>query len=318
MQITRKHVLVACLWALTMSIVTACGSGGGGSSNSPTALISIDTPTTGSSTSATTIMLSGTAQMGDISAPLSIAPISWSVPGNSGVATRSIFAVFPFGEPAYSWNATVPLAFGDNTIIVTFLDATQSITVTRFTQVSVAGMVTMATTAAAVPGVMVSLVPSTGGSPRLVETDILGAYLFDGVLAGSYTVSPVAPAPPQAGSCFSFNPVNSATNISATDTTNKQADFIATTVSPCYGISGQIVSNANPSFGVPNISVTLMDSGGNALVRTTNGLGIFSFYELAPGTYTITPSDFFATFNPASTMVTITNASITIPAIAIL
>jgi hypothetical protein len=308
----QRHFLIACLWALTLSIVTACGGGGDEGSNGPIAQISINS--TGGSTSATSVTVSGTAQMDNLAAPLSEAPITWSAGSNSGVADRSIVNNFGIWL-SYSWSATIPLEFGDNTITVSFLDASQSIVITRFTQVKLAGTVTMATTAAVVPGVMVSLDrPPTPGGISLKETDINGTFLFPEVRVGSYILAPAAPAPPQSSSCFSYDPVETTINVGATDTADKQADFIATPLFPCYSISGQVVPNTNPTFGLQDVTVTLTDSSGNALVRTTNLEGIYLFYQLPPGTYTVTPSNFNGKpFNPVSMTVTITNFNINLP-----
>jgi N-acetylneuraminic acid mutarotase len=128
MSVARKHLLIVCVGALTISAVTGCGGGGG--NDSPQGLIWFTTPS-GASTTQTAISVEGIAEMMDISAPLSDAPISWSSAGNSGVAARDMFREFPIGIPAYSWGATVPLALGDNAITVTFLDAKASIIVTR-------------------------------------------------------------------------------------------------------------------------------------------------------------------------------------------
>lgn len=311
-----SNVLITCLWALTVSIVTACGGGdeGGG----PTGQIVIETPATGFSTNATSVTVSGRANMANLVDPLSDEAITWSASGNSGVASRSIFASFPFGFPVYSWDATVPLVFGDNTISVSFLGDSQSIIVTRFTQVNVVGAVTLATTAAAVPGVLVSLAlsPSSGGGNRLETADENGTYKFVWVRAGNYTVSPEAPPPPQSSICFSYDPPNTAINIGDTDTADKQVDFIATPQSPCYSISGRVVASTDPTFGMRDVTVRLTDSSGNALARVTNTAGIYTFYQLPPGSYTVTPSASFAQFNPASRTATITNTSIFLPDIA--
>ncbi|HKQ24830.1 MAG TPA: carboxypeptidase-like regulatory domain-containing protein [Burkholderiales bacterium] len=298
-------------------LVATTGCGGGGDDSNPTGELAINTPATGFTTTAPSVVVSGIADMANSLDPLVDAEITWSTSaGNFGVANRSSFTIFPLGIPAYSWDAQVPLAFGDNTIDVKFLGDSQSIIVTRFAQVNVFGAVSLATTAAAVSGVTVSLAlsPPSGGANRRV-TDQSGGYMFVGVRAGNYTVSPEAPPRPQSPFCFTYNPPNTTIDIQDTDTADKQVDFIATPQSPCYSISGRIVASNNPTFGMPDIPVRLTDLLGTTLTRVTNASGIYTFDQLTPGTYTVSPSG-FANFNPTSTTATITNTNIVLPNIA--
>lgn len=84
---------------------------------------------------------------------------------------------------------------------------------------------------------------------------------------------------------------------------------------PCFSTSGQITPSTTPPFGMPDIEITLADANGVKLLHITAESGRYFFHHLAPGTYTITPSDCFrvdcAVFTPSSRTITITNYDVT-------
>ena len=83
---------------------------------------------------------------------------------------------------------------------------------------------------------------------------------------------------------------------------DQTADFTGAQV---YEIFGQVTSSADPGLGIFDVTVTL--SGSASATIATDATGFFTFFDLAPGNYTVTPSKAGFTFNPAN--MTFTNLS---------
>lgn len=144
MQLARQHFLVACLWALTVAIIPACGGGGGGTSTPPTnpnqvgaGWVTITGNNAGltNSTNSVTVTLSGDAFISPTyyrcctgSATDTGVTVSWmnATTGVSGTAiqTPTYFSLFGgVGSiTGQTWQATIDLVMGNNDITITATD----------------------------------------------------------------------------------------------------------------------------------------------------------------------------------------------------
>ena len=131
------------------------------------------------------------------------------------------------------------------------------------------------------------VVLSDGTSLTSVFTESDGSYQFSRLRqGGNYTLSANKPH-------FTMTPVSQTFNNLNSD---QVLDFSAlTSDSEFYIISGQITENGAPLAGV---TVTL--SGSQSGLRTTDSNGNYSFQLISGGNYTVTPSIFGFSFNPAS------------------
>lgn len=141
--IRRQHVLIACLWALTVVVVTACG-GGGGSSPPPSdpnhvgaGWIDITSPTSDATytTTANQVSVSGAAFISPIlfscctgSATDTGVTVTWSsaTTGQTGPARQTAQYCGIFNPVDYlcghTWSASISLVPGANVISVTASD----------------------------------------------------------------------------------------------------------------------------------------------------------------------------------------------------
>jgi len=144
---------------------------------------------------------------------------------------------------------------------------------------SISGRVTGTLTQSA----MLSLSGDNTGS---VLADASGNYSFNGLAAGSYTVTPAL-----AG--YVFSPASLAVTSAAGDAITAKnftaAVYPGTTSSLSGSVSGAVAQN---------VIITL--SGTNTGSVMTDENGKYSFTGLAVGTYTLTPSLAGYTFSPAS------------------
>ncbi len=138
-------------------------------------------------------------------------------------------------------------------------------------------------------GVTVAL---SGASTATTTTDSSGNYSFVSLASGTYTVTP-------SRSGYTFTPPNQTlTNISS----NQTASFSAAAVT--YSISGRITASG---AGLSGVTITL--SGASAATTTSDSAGNYSFANLAPGSYTVTPARAGYTFTPPSQTFTNMSAS---------
>ncbi|MFY0409093.1 carboxypeptidase regulatory-like domain-containing protein [Solicola sp. PLA-1-18] len=152
----------------------------------------------------------------------------------------------------------------------------------------VSGRVTSGTGAAAtgVGGVVVTITPTGGGTPRTTTTDPDGRYLFDENATGiAYEVSIDVPA--------GYTTADDVRDPFTVDTEPVTDQDFALAALP--SVSGTVTGGGGPLGGV---QVTATPSGGGtALTTATAADGTYAFPGLADGTYTIevTEPDGYAT-----------------------
>jgi len=136
----------------------------------------------------------------------------------------------------------------------------------------------------------------SGAANAKTTANSSGAYTFNGLVNGTYTVTPS-----QTG--YTFNPTSQNVTINGASAGN--VNFTATAVvGQTFTISGTI----SPTAGGSGAIVTL---GGTASGTTTaNTSGAYSFTGLANGSYTVTPSNTGYTFTPPSQTVTVNGANV--------
>ncbi|MFL6211488.1 MAG: carboxypeptidase regulatory-like domain-containing protein [Pyrinomonadaceae bacterium] len=114
-------------------------------------------------------------------------------------------------------------------------------------------------------------------------TGASGDYSFPGLVAtGNYTVTP-------AKTGFIFTPASASFNNLSGD---QVSDFVAT---PIYTITGSVTRN-----GVGILGVMVALNGTETGLTTTDSSGNYSFQNVVPGSYTVTPSLAGYKFTPAS------------------
>ena len=304
---TQKILATALLFS-----VAGCGGGGNDfevvNAGPP---VSISAPAGGSSTTASAITVEGHVNRSDGSFPNG--NVSWTNDGSSGSTPVFCGAFCCFIVCTGSWQTTVPLHVGTNTITATFEGASVSVTVTRVAVYALSGRVFMQGTGVglASPDVLVSRADAAGSSSFALP-DQSGNYTFTGLLAGSYTITPQL-AYSVSSPCLSFAPANKSVDVTTADVVG--LDFAAGQALPCYSIRGQVTASNNPGFGVKDVNLFIKNSGGSSFRKVTDAQGFYEFRFLLPGTYTITPESCFLaicnTFVPASQTVSIIASDVT-------
>jgi len=154
------------------------------------------------------------------------------------------------------------------------------------------------------PGVQVTLYDASGNAIKVVTTDANGAYLFDGLPAGDYSVG-IGNIP----NGFTSSPVGggTASTDSDFDPTSKRTGTISLTAGqdlltvdaglvPSKAALGNYVWRDNDADGVqdvgepgvPGVTVILYDASNNPVASTmTDADGFYMFTNLDPGTYTV-------------------------------
>ena len=135
-----------------------------------------------------------------------------------------------------------------------------------------------------------ALVSLNGPESVSVAADASGNFAFDGVVNGTYSITPSNPG-------VTFNPASQ--NISVNYTGVSGVMFTAVVTNPLT-ISGTITGGAG-------VTVTL--AGGATATTTADVNGNYSFTGLLAGSYTVTPSQASYIFNPSTAAVTLTSAS---------
>ncbi len=135
----------------------------------------------------------------------------------------------------------------------------------------------------------------TGGATGTVTADASGNYSFSGLVAGTYTITPVK-------SGFTMTPPNQAVTITTANVTG--VSFVAQAI-PTFAISGTIT----PASVGAGATVTL--SGAASAVVTADASGNYSFGGLSNGAYTVTPTKAGSVFTPANQSVTVNGAGVT-------
>jgi inhibitor of cysteine peptidase len=137
-------------------------------------------------------------------------------------------------------------------------------------------------------------VTTSGG---FATTSMDGLYTINGLLNGTYTVTPSKP-----GGIYTFTPQTVTINNG-----NMVQNFSATYVAvPTYSISGRVTLSGYGLSGV-----TIIGSGSSSIRTTTDASGNYSLTGALSGSYTIVPSLEGYAFSPASKLVVITNANAT-------
>jgi hypothetical protein len=197
----------------------------------------------------------------------------------------------------YYWYALdVPLQDGENSIKIygngTWAD---SIAVTKIPSFSLSGSVTYGDTGQ--PGVELALVDTANSSHEYTtHTDASGLYSFAFIPSATYTLLITNP-------CYSFTP----SNVLIAGTTNdiRVQNFIITAKSAAT-LSGRITW-LNGGAGVYAATVTLSTAPTTTVLSERDGNYAFSCIE--DGSYVITPSLAFLTFDPGSVTVTVTGGA---------
>lgn len=284
-----------------LGLATLIGSGGGGGDAAEAlATVRIESPAPGAVLAGESVVVSGTAFMRSAAAYPS-GDVYWSntAAGASGTATGRVDC---FITCFLNWTADIPLVPGANTIGVSYVDATDSVTVTR--AVSVSGAITL-DGSTGVPEVTVRADPSDRSS----VTGEDGRYRIALLTAGNYTLVAEPWAAPRCTDCLHFTPVSRQVSVSGTvDVTGE--DFVATVVSPSFAITGRVTASTDPDAGQAMLRMVISDAAGAEYVRYTDAGGYYAFRGFAPGTYTVTPQLFDAVFTPASRTVTIGSADV--------
>ncbi len=151
---------------------------------------------------------------------------------------------------------------------------------------SISGTVTLTDNITPVPNVSIS----TGTVSAL--TDATGKYTLNGLISGTYTLTPTLLD-------FGFTPSSMSVIVNGANETGK--DF---TARAGRSISGTILVG---STGLPGVTVTETTYGTTALTDTA---GAYSLKGLADGVYTVTPSLASYTFEPISQVITLQGLSV--------
>jgi subtilisin family serine protease/uncharacterized protein YkwD len=127
-------------------------------------------------------------------------------------------------------------------------------------------------------------------------TDAQGRFAQHGLIGGTYTVTPSAEG-------HAFSPASA--NVAVGDAPVSTQDFQVT----AFFVDGAVKNSSDQ--GVPGVLMTLAELGGTeAITRTTDNEGLFSFTEVISGTYLLTPTLTGATFDPVTRTVVVTTANV--------
>jgi hypothetical protein len=296
-----KNIIRILSWAiftiLTLLSLTGCFLDDDGGSESR-AWVRIDSPVDGFSTGDVSVTVEGNAALGEASyAPEAI---YWYNNGASGVLPHQTICLLAC---LAVFQGDVPLFIGDNAITVQLDNGSDTVNVTRYPQVVVQGRVVMDATGYGIPGVTITL---SGDRDSTTVTDDAG-YLFSDLRDGSYSIQANL-IPPQSTDCLNITPDKHDFEV-ITEIDILDLDFTASQLMPCYFISGQVTASPNPDVYIPEFKMTLTDANNNAYVVYSTAARNYVFWHIAPGTYTLTPSDDFGgSFIPETSTVTITDS----------
>ncbi len=164
-----------------------------------------------------------------------------------------------------------------------------------------------------IEGVTVTLFPTGGGAPVVIQTDANGNYLFDNLPAGDYTVAVVLPAALPANIAAAYPDLTIAELAAGFDANggedststltlgvgedNVDQDFAFTALG---SISGTVLEDTDgDDIGdtpIPGVVLELLDSTGNPVLdpvtglpitTMTDGAGNYTFTGVVPGDYRV-------------------------------
>ncbi len=133
----------------------------------------------------------------------------------------------------------------------------------------------------------------SGGAAGSVHPAASGAYSFAGLAPGSYTLTPSRTG-------YHFAPASRSVTVTGDNVSGQ--DFAGAADTFTFTISGT-VSGLTPQ----NVVLTLSGIG----TTSPSPSGTFSFSDVPPGSYTLTPSRSGYQFSPASRTVTVTSSDVT-------
>jgi inhibitor of cysteine peptidase len=146
---------------------------------------------------------------------------------------------------------------------------------------------------AGLSGVTMTLTSAYLAEPVVALTDAEGKYDFPGLETPiKYTVTPSKDG-------YYFIPAS--TQVTIQDASQENVDFVGVLG---FTVSGQVTLN---STGLG--SVTMVLSGTTSVTTQTDSQGNYSFSDVVPGTYTVTPSKQGYGFSPSSQTVTVTDGN---------
>lgn len=147
---------------------------------------------------------------------------------------------------------------------------------------------------AVAPGVTVTISGTSGTTSTTTGTD--GAFAFDGLASGAYTVTPSL-------SGYTFSPASRAVTLSGADLGGQ--DFTSAAVATGRSISGTISGAITAG-----VTLTLTNAATSAQrTATTGASGTYAFPGLEDGVYVVAASRDGYAFAPASLVVTVSGAN---------
>jgi len=173
---------------IVLLLLAACGGGGNG--GGARSWINIHEPENGYSTSSAETNVQGNLANADGSYPTG--RVTWSNGSSSGTTPVICGFLCCLIRCAGSFEVEVPLNLGTNTITVSYEGASASIRVTRFLVFTISGRVAVQGTGVGLtfPEVTVTRMDAAGSSWFETKPDQSGNYVFVGLKAGSYIISP--------------------------------------------------------------------------------------------------------------------------------
>lgn len=140
--------------------------------------------------------------------------------------------------------------------------------------------------------------------PLNTTTDSEGEYIFKQLMQGIYTVTPSKEG-------YTFNPPNYKPNL---DVSSIQNDFICSIVGT-YIVSGTFIEKCKDGDEniITYVELAGTENGFKKKVLSDNPeVGHYRFYDVFPGTYTLTPSFDDFTFTPESVTITVGSEDYTV------
>jgi hypothetical protein len=158
---------------------------------------------------------------------------------------------------------------------------------------SISGTISPASNGGGLPATVVLSGPGSAAT----ATDSSGNYSFLGLAGGAYVVTP-------SNSGYSFSPPSQ--TVPLTDASATGINFTTSVAATSYSISGKITPSSTGAGSGATITLSGLASGST----TAASDGTYSFAGLQAGRYVVTPSAPGASFNSASSNVTIRTSNV--------